>query len=509
MERANPDIGRWLKGLAQRSGLRAFWRWWLAGACAADAGGHAHGAATPAAASDRRHRARRLGALGTSRRERRARVRRRRANSAAGRSRGSRARRARGDRRVAARQRRHDPLDARRDRPSREPGAAQVDRASRGRRGESASDARVRPRPAHAVQGRRSVFRRDRRGTRRGTQGDPRRAGGGAEELRRSGATARRIVGRPGRCRHARTPFGCRGARGDHAELAAAGRAARDVAMAPVADVGAARGHRDRRIGRHRVADLAEARLRDFAQPTRRPGESAGRRIERAARRARAAHRRLQLCVAAQIRVPGCAAGGRGRHQAAARRHVAHAARDEDDGARQGRAPRNRAARRKRERGTPRFPARGVERVRASRAALADDEDPAGPRRDLRPRRPVEDVAVAADPCARRDRAAPRRRAATRGDARRRRLAPACRQGGRTRTRREGERAGERQARQPSPRPQRKRTHRRPPRRPRSRRRRLPQNRAATAPGNAARAAPAPNGDAEPPEPATPATETQ
>jgi general secretion pathway protein L len=29
MERANPEFGRWLKGLAQRSGLRAFWRWWL------------------------------------------------------------------------------------------------------------------------------------------------------------------------------------------------------------------------------------------------------------------------------------------------------------------------------------------------------------------------------------------------------------------------------------------------------------------------------------------------
>jgi general secretion pathway protein L len=30
MERANPDPGRWLKGVAQRSGLLAFWRWWLA-----------------------------------------------------------------------------------------------------------------------------------------------------------------------------------------------------------------------------------------------------------------------------------------------------------------------------------------------------------------------------------------------------------------------------------------------------------------------------------------------
>jgi len=29
MERANPDLGRWLKDLAQRSGLRAFGRWWL------------------------------------------------------------------------------------------------------------------------------------------------------------------------------------------------------------------------------------------------------------------------------------------------------------------------------------------------------------------------------------------------------------------------------------------------------------------------------------------------
>jgi general secretion pathway protein L len=29
MERANPDIGHWLKSVAQRSGLRSFWRWWL------------------------------------------------------------------------------------------------------------------------------------------------------------------------------------------------------------------------------------------------------------------------------------------------------------------------------------------------------------------------------------------------------------------------------------------------------------------------------------------------
>jgi general secretion pathway protein L len=30
MERANPDLGRWLKDIAQRSGLRTFWRWWVA-----------------------------------------------------------------------------------------------------------------------------------------------------------------------------------------------------------------------------------------------------------------------------------------------------------------------------------------------------------------------------------------------------------------------------------------------------------------------------------------------
>src|SRR5881409_3640771 len=29
MERANPDLGRWLRSVAQRSGLRTFWRWWL------------------------------------------------------------------------------------------------------------------------------------------------------------------------------------------------------------------------------------------------------------------------------------------------------------------------------------------------------------------------------------------------------------------------------------------------------------------------------------------------
>jgi general secretion pathway protein L len=30
MERTNPDLGRWLKSVVQRSGLRTFWRWWLA-----------------------------------------------------------------------------------------------------------------------------------------------------------------------------------------------------------------------------------------------------------------------------------------------------------------------------------------------------------------------------------------------------------------------------------------------------------------------------------------------
>ena len=431
MERANPDLGRWLKGLAQRSGLRAFWRWWLselaplmpAGMRTALRRRRLH----PIVAIERDA----CGALGASRRERRARIRRGRANSAAGRSRGSRAGRACGDRRVAACQRRHDDRDARRDRASARARCC----ASRSRF----------PRPSRRICIRRSHTTST--GTRRSrrTKCISTRSSSGRDAARKEirvdlAAALKTFVDQARRrveswgaavvARHPRVPVGCRGARGDHAEPPACRTERPDTSRwrrwqtwVPLV------GHRARRTGRHRAADLAEARLRDRARAARRPGESAGRRVERAARRARAAHRRLQLRVAAQVRVPGRAAGRRGRHQAAARRHVAHAVRDEDDGARQGRAPRDRAARRKRERGTPRFAARGLEGVRAGGAALADDEDPARARarsstsapnsRHCRCRRPLRSPRSRRAPSPRRP---PRRRPAAPGAA----LAPAA-----------------------------------------------------------------------------------
>ena len=108
------------------------------------------------------------------------------------------------------------------------------------------------------------------------------------------------------------------------------------------------------------------------------------------------ADRRLQLRAAEEIRVPRRRATGRRRDPAASRRHLAHAARGEEHGQGQGTAAGDGAARRERKRGPAHFAARGVEAVRAGGAAVADDEDPARPGRDLRPGCAAEAAAAAA-----------------------------------------------------------------------------------------------------------------
>ena len=112
--------------------------------------------------------------------------------------------------------------------------------------------------------------------------------------------------------------------------------------------------------------------------------------------RTRAPHRRLQLRAAEEICLSDGAAVDRGRDQAPSRRYLAHAVRDEEHGERQGAAPGDPRARRKRERRAAHLAARGIEAVRAGCAAVADDEDPAWPRRNLRPGRATEAAAAAA-----------------------------------------------------------------------------------------------------------------
>ena len=183
----------------------------------------------------------------------------------------------------------------------------------------------------------------------RGEAGNPRRLGGGAQDRRGPGAAAGGKLGRDGRRRDARTAHRPGAARGDRAESAsrppsdrklrrgAAGRSGMPLAL--IVGVGARR---------HGAPHLAEARLRHRARTARRPGARAGRCVERAARAARAAHRRLQLRAAEEIRLSQRAAVGRGRDQAPARRHLAHAARDEEPGEGQGAASRDPPARRER-----------------------------------------------------------------------------------------------------------------------------------------------------------------
>ena len=130
----------------------------------------------------------------------------------------------------------------------------------------------------------------------------------------------------------------------------------------------------------------------------------------------------------------------------------------------QGSASRNRPARRKRERRPPGVAPRGLEGVRGCRAALADDQDPAWTRRDLRSRRAVEAVAASAGD------AAGRCRGQRRGVCGRSRAAPAAPAGdtGHTgRIRRRSAAAGRPAARRvlpPRPLRQRPRSRRPPPR---------------------------------------------
>ena len=97
-----------------------------------------------------------------------------------------------------------------------------------------------------------------------------------------------------------------------------------------------------------------------------------------------------------KIRLSGNGTGARRHHAPAARRHVAHAARAAQR-PRERRPARVDAARRIGERWKAGFAARGFEAVHAGRAALADNEDPARSRRDLRRRRAVEAAAAAGD----------------------------------------------------------------------------------------------------------------
>ena len=112
-------------------------------------------------------------------------------------------------------------------RAGRRPCSAQDDHAAGGDRGQSRAGADVRSRPAHAVQARRSQFRRDRRRTRSGQEGNPRGLGGGAQDHRGSGAAAGGELGRDRRRGHSRAADRRRAARRSRAESFAGCRAAR------------------------------------------------------------------------------------------------------------------------------------------------------------------------------------------------------------------------------------------------------------------------------------------
>ena len=209
MEPASPDLRQRLRVASRRLGLTAFWRWWagelvpLIPLPTAQRGrSHAH--ATRAGV--RRERRRALGARG---REPSSRLQGSGAHSvvsgdqdataAAGRaaidalspSTVARRESARGGRRVA-----------------RKPGSAQDDHPAGRGRGQPRPGALVRPRPAHAVQARRSVFRRRHRRARSRQEGAARRLGGGAQDRRGAIASARGKLGRDGDRRHARSRRG-------------------------------------------------------------------------------------------------------------------------------------------------------------------------------------------------------------------------------------------------------------------------------------------------------------
>ena len=179
------------------------------------------------------------------------------------------------------------------------------------------------------------------------------------------------------------------------AEPASVGRAPGGIGVSPPRNLGAAGADRVAGRRRRRAADLAETRLRHSADAACAAGAPAGRGVECAARSTGAAHRRLQLRAAEKVHVPQRRAGRRGRHEAPSRRHLAHAVRGEEHAQGEGAESRYPASRRERQRRTPHFPARGFEAVRAGGAALADDQDPARPGRDLRSGRPAQAAAAA------------------------------------------------------------------------------------------------------------------
>ncbi len=309
-------------------------------ACAARAGGSAQcdAPAAPAAVAGApgRHRSR-LDAHGEGRQ---AGVRRGCAGSAVRRSGGGRQGRTHRDRVAAAnRLRGRSGRSQGRRRAGAGPGLAQDDHAPCRRRGEPRADARVRARSPYAVQARRGLFRRGRHRARFAEEGNTRRLCRGTEDGRGPGVSAGRRLGSGRRRRGARSADRAGRAPANDPEPPARGPATRDGRMAPAGDLDADRADRRRRGRRDGTADLAEARLRDRHDAARGAGARAGRRVECPASAARATHRGIQLSPAEEICVPGGGAGGRRRHQAAPRRHLAHAVRGEDDGEGQGRAP--------------------------------------------------------------------------------------------------------------------------------------------------------------------------
>ena len=189
----------------------------------------------------------------------------------------------------------------------------------------------LRSRPPHAVQARPALFRRRRRRAR-----SPRRRRSASIGRRRSGrsstrraatprAGARRSsASRPSRRRAtARSPA-------TEAQPAARRRAARRVGVAPLAVLGSGGADRGRRARRRRAAGVAEARLRDRADAAHRAGARAGRRVDalreqlerRPATTTSRCRRKYAFPSAVQL-VDDVT-------QAASRRHLAHAARDEE-----------------------------------------------------------------------------------------------------------------------------------------------------------------------------------
>ena len=258
----------------------------------------------------------------------------------------------------------------------------------------------LRPRPPYAVQGRRAVFRRGRRRARSGAQRD--HASTWLPRAARSSTPRSRHAARVGRERGRGRP-GASGTRRTASRLNLLAARARGPSL-PRGSAGSS-GCRSRCSARvalvaDRASAVAEARLRDRAQHARRRSARSGRGVRNAAHRARA---------------PG-AATTTSRSSASTR--IPSALQVLDDVSRvlpddtwltqfemktiaKGKETQRElaGARRVGQRGPAGAAARGVDAVRADRAALADDQDPAGPRRDLRPRRAAEAIAAARAGC--------------------------------------------------------------------------------------------------------------